>query len=233
MSIRQLYEHESSTYSYLIFDKDSKECALIDSVIETFDRDTQLINELGLNLKYLIETHIHADHATSAKKMKHFYEKSPLILGSKAGGQIGLDQQLEHNDEIIISKNIKLKALSTPGHTNSCMSYYMENDKGSYVFTGDTLLIRGCGRTDFQEGSNETLFRSVRETLFNLPERTIVYPGHDYQGRTCSSIWEEKSFNPRLNLNNDLQNFSQIMDNLNLDYPKKIDQVLPLNKDLS
>lgn len=220
--IRQLFERESSTYTYILIDKVSKEAMIIDPVRETLDRDLELLEELKVKLKYIAETHVHADHITSAG-----------VLRERTGGQIVIgkasqletaDKLLEDGEEIHLGQSA-IKVILTPGHTDGCTSYYID----SYLFTGDALLIRGCGRTDFQQGSNEVLFHSIREKLFKLPDETQVYPGHDYKGRMSSTLGEEKEFNPRLNLAKSEAEFVQIMKGLKLALPKKIDIAVPAN----
>lgn len=219
---RQLFEKESSTYTYLLVDKTSKEGIIIDPVIETYERDLKLIKELDVNLKYILDTHIHADHVTSSSKLKAS-TGAEIVLG-KSTGIKKADRLLDDGEEISFG-SFSIKTFLTPGHTNGCTSYYLEG----MVFTGDALLIRGCGRTDFQEGSNATLYSSVHEKLFTLDNETIVYPGHNYAGIPCSSIGEEKQHNPRLGNGKTLEEFSEIMDNLNLAHPKKIDVAVPAN----
>lgn len=222
MIFRQFFELESSTYTYLLADPKTKEALIIDPVIETFARDVQAIKELELNLKYILETHIHADHITSSGKLRE-----------TLGGEIALsenckietaDLYLKEDQELNLGE-YKIKAIKTPGHTNTCMSYYL----APFLFTGDTLLIRGCGRTDFQDGDSKVLFRSVREKLFTFPNETLIYPAHDYSGRTCSSVAEEKKYNPRLKLEKSEQEFINIMENLNLAEPKKMKLAVPAN----
>lgn len=219
---QQLFESESSTYSYLLADTDSREAIIIDPVLETFDRDLQLIRELDLKLLYILETHVHADHITSAGK-----------LADATGAQIVLSEfaQLEvpfkalKDGDVLRFGNHEIHALATPGHTNSCMCFLMQDR----IFTGDTLLIRANGRTDFQEGSAQTLFENVQKKLFTLPESTLVYPAHDYKGFTSSTIGAEKRHNVRLNQERKLEDFIQIMENLNLPRPKKLDVAVPAN----
>ena len=222
-TFRQLFDRQTCTYTYLLMDTESSEAALIDPVAELMDRDSTLIQELGLDLKYVIETHIHADHVTSSGKLK---EKTgaALVLGKKTGVD-GADIYMTDGETLKLGA-FEIRAIETPGHTSGCTSFYVEG----HVFTGDALLVRGCGRTDFQEGSAEVLFSSVRDKLFALPDETVVCPGHDYQGRTRSSIGEEKQFNIRLRLDIGLQKFVRIMGNLQLDPPQKIDVAVPANQ---
>lgn len=219
----QLFEHESSTFTYIIADKKTKDAAIIDPVIETFERDSKFLNDLGLNLRYILDTHVHADHITAANELRKT-TNAKTAVSSGAGVQC-VDINLEDGQELLLGDKT-IRAIATPGHTDSCMSFYFDGK----VFTGDTLLIRGCGRTDFQQGSNEKLFHSVREKLFQLPDDTVVYPAHDYRGFTSSTIALEKQFNPRLKLTNSFDDFKKIMDELKLQYPKKIDVSLPANK---
>lgn len=219
---RQLFESESSTYTYILADSVTKEAIIIDPVKETLERDMSLLEEMHLKLKYILETHVHADHITSAGTLKE-KTKAKIVLGVGTGLETA-DVLLEDNETLSFGSH-KIKAIRTPGHTNGCTSYYIDG----YVFTGDALLIRGCGRTDFQEGSAETLYKSVKGRLFLLPKDTLVYPGHDYQGRTCSSIAEEMQSNPRLRISVSEGDFIEIMNNLKLEKPKKIDVAVPAN----
>lgn len=223
MIFKQLFEEVSSTYTYILADKKNKEAIIIDSVLETVDRDLKQIEELGINLKWILETHVHADHVTGAYVLR---EKTGAKIGMNKSTAVACANHLFTDGEMITVGDLKIKVISTPGHTNGCTSYYLENKA---VFTGDTLLIRGCGRTDFQEGSSELLFQSVREKLFKLPDSTFIYPAHDYKGLKHSSIGEEKQFNPRLKLANTKEQFVEIMKNLNLDQPKQIDRAVPAN----
>lgn len=218
----QLFEKESSTYTYLIGDPSTKEAIIIDPVIEMVERDVKLIQELGLNLKYVLDTHVHADHVTGSGEIRN-----------RTGAQVGVssaydmscpDLHLEDGQEISFGSQT-VKVIHTPGHTSGCLSYKI----GNMVFTGDALLIRGCGRTDFQEGSSEKLFHSVREKIFSLPDDTVVFPAHDYKGFTHSSIGVEKRFNPRLKESLSKEDFVEIMASLKLPFPKKIQEAVPAN----
>jgi glyoxylase-like metal-dependent hydrolase (beta-lactamase superfamily II) len=222
MESRQLFDAETSTYTYLVWDAKTREAALIDSVDTQIDRDLQLISELGLDLKYTLETHIHADHITASGKIR---EK----LGSKAvvhrnSGSDCADILVVDGDSILLG-NQQIHILETPGHTDTCISYSIDG----VVYTGDALLIRGCGRTDFQAGDAGTLYDSIHHKLFSLPDDTIVYPGHDYRGFCCSTIGEEKAYNPRLGNNRPKQEFVDLMNSLELDPPKKIAEAVPGN----
>ncbi|WP_417334996.1 MBL fold metallo-hydrolase [Halobacteriovorax marinus] len=225
ITVRPLFEKESSTYTYLIYDNETLDAIIIDPVKETLQRDVNLITELGLKLQWILETHIHADHITSA-----------FDLHTKFGATIGLSNHavvdcvqakcLNDGEEVQVSNDLIFKFIETPGHTNCSACILIDN----FLFSGDTLLIRGCGRTDFQQGSNESLFKSVREKLFTLGDETIVLPGHNYKGELFSTIGEEKNFNPRLKMDNSFEQFAEIMDNLKLAAPKKIDIALAGNK---
>lgn len=223
MIFRQLFDAESWTYTYLLADPNTREAALIDSVQEQSERDAKVLHELGLTLKYLLETHVHADHITGVSKLKTLYPSAQSVVSERAGATCA-DIKVNDGDPIQIG-NITLQVLATPGHTDGCVSYYTDGK----VFTGDALLIRGCGRTDFQQGDAGRLYDSVNTQLFTLPEETLVYPAHNYIGLTCSSIAEEKSHNPRLGKHKSRAEFIAIMNNLNLPYPKKIMESVPAN----
>jgi sulfur dioxygenase len=222
MIFHQLFEKESSTYTYLLADADSREAVIIDPVIETIERDFKLINDLGLKLKYILDTHVHADHITASGELR---QRTGAQIGLSSACGVGCaDLSLTDGQELKFGKET-IKALHTPGHTSGCITYQVKN----FLFTGDTLLVRGCGRTDFQDGSAATLFDSVREKIFSLPEDYTIYPAHDYKGFTSTRIGDEMKLNPRLNLSISKEQFIQIMDNLHLDYPKKIQQAVPAN----
>lgn len=219
---RQLFESVSSTYTYLLADIETKEAVLIDPVLETVDRDIKLIDELGLSLKVAVNTHCHADHITGTGllKKKLYGVKSAISKHSGASADILLSE----GDSITFGKHC-LKARETPGHTDGCITFVTGDE--TMAFTGDTLLIRGCGRTDFQQGCSERLYQSVHEKIFTLPGHCLIYPAHDYKGQTVSTVDEEKKYNPRLTKS--LEEFVKIMNNLNLPKPKQIDIAVPAN----
>nr|XP_040020681.1 persulfide dioxygenase ETHE1, mitochondrial [Gasterosteus aculeatus aculeatus] len=219
---RQLFESESSTYTYLLADTETKEAILIDPVLETIDRDLKLIHELGLNLKVAVNTHCHADHITSTGLMKKRLAGLRSAISKFSGASA--DILLSEGDKIYFGKH-HVAVRETPGHTDGCVA--LVSGDQSMAFTGDALLIRGCGRTDFQQGSPERLYKSVHEKIFTLPDQCLIYPAHDYTGRTVSTVGEERTFNPRLTKS--LDEFVTIMNNLNLPKPKKIDVSVPAN----
>lgn len=221
---RQLLDQRSSTYTYLLADAETREAILIDTVFEQFRRDTALLGELDLHLKYTLDTHVHADHITAAWLHKRA-NGSRIALSAKARAE-GVDLPLAHGDRISFGPRY-VTARATPGHTDGCMSFVL--DDHSMAFTGDALLIRGAGRTDFQQGSAATLYHSVKEQIFSLPDECMVYPAHDYRGLTSSSVREEKRFNPRLGGDRNEGDFVGYMQNLGLPHPKQIDQAVPAN----
>ncbi len=219
---RQLFDYDTWTYTYLLADSQTREAALIDSVKEQVQRDLQLLEELDLRLKYVMETHVHADHITGAEEIRRATGAQSVVgVGTHvdcANIQLG-------DGEVVALGNFHIQALATPGHTNGCISYSVNG----CVFTGDALLIRGTGRTDFQQGSSEVLYHSITHKLFTLPDDTLVYPGHDYRGFTVSTIGEEKKFNPRVGAGKTKQEFIDIMAHLKLAMPKKIQIAVPAN----
>lgn len=221
---RQLFDPQSSTYSYLLGDSGSREAILIDPVFEQAARDTALITELGLTLVATVDTHAHADHVTGAWLLKT--RLGSKIAISAASGAGGADVRLTDGDRIEFGSRY-LTALSTPGHTDGCMTFVLDNE--NMAFTGDALLIRGCGRTDFQQGSTHQLYQSIKSRIFTLPDDCLLYPAHDYQGLTVTSVAEEKSYNPRLGGNISENDFSGYMHNLGLPHPRQIDVALPAN----
>jgi glyoxylase-like metal-dependent hydrolase (beta-lactamase superfamily II) len=224
MIFRQLFDPETSTYTYLLADQSSREAVLIDSVLDQFDRDVTLLRELELELVYALETHVHADHVTASGRLRE-------TLGCKVGagamsGVANADLLLQDGETLRFGERT-LNVMSTPGHTKGCVTYV--DQEAGLAFTGDVLLIRGCGRTDFQQGDASALFSSVRDRLFTLPDDTRVYPGHDYRGRMMSTVGEEKRFNLRIGLDKSANEFVEIMNGLNLAYPKQMDVAVPAN----
>lgn len=218
----QLIEAETSTYTYIIADAITKEAAIIDPVIEMVSRDMRLIEELNLKLIYVLDTHIHADHITAASEIRKL--KNAKTAVSENAGVTCADISLCDGQELALG-NKKIRVIATPGHTDSCLSFYFEG----MVYTGDSLMIRSCGRTDFQQGSSEKLYDSVHEKLFQLPDTTKIYPAHDYKGQTSSTIALEKQFNPRLAESIKKDEFKKIMSELKLSLPKKINEAVPAN----
>jgi len=224
MLFRQLFDPETSTYTYLLADRATREAVLIDSVREQFERDSTLMRELDLKLLYTLETHVHADHVTGSGKLRA--ELGSAVVVSAAGGVSNADIELVDGDTLSFGSHT-LEARATPGHTSGCMTFVLHEE--GMAFTGDTLLIRGCGRTDFQEGSARTLYASVQNRILSLAPDTLLYPGHDYKGRTVTSVAEEQLFNARLGSGKSEEDFVTIMDGLKLAYPKKIDEAVPAN----
>lgn len=224
MIFRQLFDDQSGTYTYLLADAGTREAALIDPVIEKVDQYLQLLEELELKLKYALDTHTHADHITALGKLR---DKTGCITVMGEFTQADCVSQKVVDGEHIVIGDLHLKALFTPGHTNESFSFYLAGGGEPSVFTGDCLLIRGSGRTDFQGGDAGKSYDSIQK-LFSLPDETYVYPGHDYKGWTRSTIAEEKTNNPRL-AGKSRDEYIQIMNNLNLPDPKMMDIAVPAN----
>ena len=222
LQVRQLFDYDTWTYTYLLWCQHTNEAVSIDPVLEQKNRDLDLISKLNLKLKYIFETHVHADHITAAYEIK-LKTDALIIYGNKTGVN-GADILLEDMDEIKISKH-SIKAIHTPGHTIGCMSYYIKG----YIFTGDTLFIGGTGRTDFQEGSSSDTYDSVTKKIFIYPDDTLVYPAHNYNGLTCSTIFEEKKYNPNVGLHVKKDEFIANELKKNRPYPKKFDIAVPAN----
>ena len=221
MILRQLFEHESFTYTYLIADEG--EACLIDPVLEHVDSYLRLLKELELSLKFSIETHVHADHVTASGKLRKLLSCQTLVGESQV---TCASDQITDGMSISIGK-VELKAIYTPGHTDNSYSFLLPTPCINYLFTGDTLLIRGTGRTDFQNGNPEDLYNSLNK-LLEFSDDTIVYPGHDYKGWTISTIGEEKAHNPRLQCESK-EEFIDLMNNLKLPNPKLMDLAVPAN----
>ncbi len=227
---RQFFDPESSTYTYLIADRQTQEAVLVDTVLEQVERDLQVLNDLGLTLRYCLETHIHADHITGAGKLRQ--QTGCQVMVPQNATARSADHSLADR-EILTVGSVQIEAIATPGHTDSHLAYLVNQ---THLLTGDALLIRGCGRTDLQSGDAGTLYDTVTERLFSLPDNTLVYPAHDYKGRTVSTIGEEKRLNPRFanpeadQAYRSRDQFIMIMNHLGLSYPKKMNQAVPANE---
>jgi len=221
---RQLFDPQSSTYTYLLADPATRQAVLIDPVFEQARRDVALVDELGLKLLWTLDTHVHADHVTGAWLLRERLG-SRIFIGAASGAE-GADRYIKPGERVELGKR-HLEARATPGHTGGCLTYVL--DDRSMAFTGDAVLIRGCGRTDFQQGSARTLYRSVREQIYSLPDDCLIYPAHDYRGLTSSSVGEEKRYNPRLGEAVGEGDFVGYMENLGLAHPKQMDAAVPAN----
>ncbi len=224
MIFRQLYDSVSSTYTYLLADESSRQAVIIDPVYEQMIRDLALIQELDLNLSYSIDTHCHADHVTASWLLQ---QKTGCKIGSaEVIGAENVNVGFKHGDQIAFG-DYSLEVRATPGHTDGCLTYVL-NDH-SMAFTGDALLIRGCGRCDFQQGDAGALFESITRQIFSLPDSCSLYPAHDYDGRAVSTVIEEKVFNPRIGGGASKGDFVGHMNAMQLPHPKHIDIALPAN----
>lgn len=227
---RQLFEKDSSTFTYLLADAlhPEKPALLIDPVDKTVDRDLSLVKELGLKLIYALNTHVHADHVTGTGLIKSKVPGVKSIISKESNASA--DVFIEPGEKIYFG-DLFLEVRATPGHTSGCVTYVTGDGSNQpyprMAFTGDALLIRGCGRTDFQGGSSYQLYESVHSQIFSLPKDTLVYPAHDYKGFTVSTVGEEIQYNPRLT--KDKETFKEIMENLKLPYPKMMDVAVPAN----
>ncbi|AKQ64132.1 Metallo-beta-lactamase family protein [Myxococcus hansupus] len=221
MLFRQLFDTTSSTYTYLIGDEEQGMALLIDPVAEKVERDLSLLRELGLSLTHVLDTHVHADHVTASGLLRA--RTGAKVVGGAAGAPCA-DLHVQHGDTLRVGA-FNFQVLGTPGHTDDSVSYLL----GDRVFTGDALLIRGNGRTDFQNGNAGTLYDSITRVLFSLPDETLVYPAHDYKGMTVTTIGEEKRHNPRV-AGRSREGFIQLMNSLGLPKPKLIDVAVPANR---
>ena len=222
LNIKQLFDYDSWTYTYLLWDESTKNSIIIDPVLEQVDRDVSLINKLNLKLMYIFETHVHADHITAALKLKESLN-AKICYGSKTGVD-GADILFNDGDKINLGQH-EIIAIHTPGHTGGCVSYYTQGS----IFTGDTLFIEGTGRTDFQEGSSSNIYDSVKKKIFSYPDDTIVYPCHNYNGFLSSTIGHERKFNPNVGDNISKEEFLENERKKNRPYPKKFDVAVPAN----
>lgn len=223
MFFRQLFDESSSTYTYLIADNESGESLLIDPVLSNIDEYISLLNKYSYSLKFSLETHVHADHITASGQLKKHLGCATGVSGDCEA--ITADIHIKDGDTFKLGHNECISAMSTPGHTKGSMSFLWRDR----VFTGDTLLINGCGRTDFQSGSPSELYKSITKRLFTLPDDTLVYPGHDYNGKWVSTIKQERSSNVRIAYRTE-EEFISIMNELNLPKPKLLDVAVPANK---
>ena len=215
MIFKQLFDQKSSTYTYLIASAKGREALIIDPVIENVNQYVQLLKELNLNLVKVIDTHIHADHVTGASKLKDITKCTTIMGDHSPASTVEIKVK---DDEYINLDTLKIKAIYTPGHTSDSYSFLMDN----YLFSGDTLLINGTGRTDFQNGNAKDAYNSIFNKLLKLPEETFLYPAHDYKGEKVSTIGKEKKQNPRLQVNS-VDEYVEIMNNLNLKKPVEIE----------
>ena len=222
--LRQLFDPQSSTYTYLVVCPQAREAILIDPVFHQARRDRALVKELEFTLVATLETHLHADHVTGAWLLKQ--SLGSRIMLARAGNTEGADRLLVHGDTVKFG-NCSVEVRATPGHTASCLTYVL--DDRSAAFTGDCLLVRGCGRVDFQGGNARRLYQSVHEQIFTLPDTCLVWPGHDYRGLTVSSVGEERRHNPRLGGDLSCGDFCGYMDNLGLAHPRQMDVAVPAN----
>ncbi len=224
MIFRQLFDARSSTYTYVLADESTREAVVIDPVFEQARRDQALLRELELGLVAVLETHVHADHVTGAWLLRE--RLGGTIVVADAANVDGADRTVVHGDVVTFGSH-RLEARATPGHTDGCITWVL--DDGAMAFTGDALLIRGTGRTDFQQGNAGTLYRSVHEQILSLPETCLIYPAHDYAGRTMTTVAEELAHNPRLGGDRSENDFVGYADNLGLPHPRQIDVAVPAN----
>jgi sulfur dioxygenase len=224
MIFRQLFDATSSTYTYLLACSESRDAIIIDPVFEQHARDAALVRELKLDVRYVLDTHVHADHVTAAWLAKQTY-KAEIVLSKRYDVQ-NVDVAVDHGD-VLAFGNCSIEARATPGHTAGCLTYVTTHQ--DMAFTGDCLMIRGAGRTDFQGGNVHDMWRSIQEQIFSLADDCLIYPGHDYQGRTVSTVGEEKRFNPRIGGDAREEDFAGYMDNLGLAHPKLLDIAVPAN----
>lgn len=222
--LRQLLDPDTSTWTYLLADEESREAVLVDPVREQVARDIEQLEQLGLRLRYALETHVHADHVTGGGELRRRLG-CRLAVGARAG-VLTADLRLAEGDAVRFGRHA-LTARETPGHTAGCVSYVCLEQ--GVAFTGDALLIRGCGRTDFQQGDARALYQSVRGKLLSLPDATRLYPAHDYRGRTVTTVAEERRHNPRLGDGRSVEQFVALMARLDLPTPRRMDEAVPAN----
>ncbi len=226
MIFRQLFDHDSYTYTYLLGDESSGKAVLIDPVLDNTDGYLQLLKELGLRLAVAMDTHVHADHITALGALR---EKTGCTTYLGNPGEVNCADHGFNDGDVVDVGSIAIQVMYTPGHTDDSYSFLVNHDGNAMVFTGDTLLIRGSGRTDFQNGDPSHQYHSLHDILMRLPESTVVYPAHDYKGWTRSSIGEEKQHNPRINITSESE-FVEFMNSLDLPDPKWMDVAVPANR---
>ena len=224
MIFKQVFDTKTSTYTYLIASAKGREAVIIDPVLENVENYIKLLKDLDLKLVKVIDTHIHADHVTGASKLKQS-TNCTTIMGEHTPAD-AVEIKVKDN-ELINIDDLKIRSIYTPGHTSESYSFLLDN----YLFSGDALLINGTGRTDFQNGSSKDSYNSIFEKLLKLPEETLLYPGHDYNGKKVSTIGNEKKFNPRLQVKN-VDEYIEIMSNLNLSKPEMMDSNVSRNNKL-
>lgn len=226
MIFRQLFDQDSWTYSYLVADETTREAVLIDPVVERLERDIQLLSELGLTLRFVMETHVHADHVTGAAGLRDRLGAKTVV--SVRGGAACANVKVDEGDTVRVGA-LTFDVRATPGHTDGCVTYVLRDGVRTMAFTGDALLVRSCGRTDFQQGSADRLFDSIRTRIFTLPDDTIVWPAHDYKGHTMTTVAEEKRHNPRIREGVERETFVATMNGLKLANPRLMDIAVPAN----
>lgn len=226
MIFRQLFDRDTWTYTYLLGDEATGQAVLIDPVLEQVDRDARTILELGLQLVYTLETHVHADHVTGSGALRDRLG-SRSVVSVRAGADCA-DVHVDTGDRLQFGEHT-VEVFATPGHTDGCMTYVVRDADQVLAFTGDAIFVRGCGRTDFQAGDARALYRSVHGTIFELPDDALLYPGHDYRGNTVTTVSEEKQHNPRLRLGVSEDAFVEIMAGLKLADPSLMDVAVPAN----
>lgn len=219
---RQLFDEKTWTYTYIVADNETKQAIIIDPVRDQVERDMRLLSELWLTLSYILDTHIHADHITGSGVLR---EKTGAKIALGEGAKVANPDILLADGEILKVGNLEVRAFSTPGHTDGCTSFLIWD----MLFSGDVLFIRKTGRTDFQQGSPEKMYHSIKNKMYILPDTTKVYPGHDYSGQMMSTIWEEKQYNTRIKADTTLKAFTETMNALHLAPPKYLDIALPAN----
>lgn len=227
MIFRQLFEVDSSTYTYLLGCPETRQAILVDPVLDTLERDLQVLNDLDLVLFATLETHVHADHLTGARRLK---QRTGCKVAYPAMLDLPCADIAVQEGTSLVAGSVTLHPQFTPGHTDHHHAYLIDTPVHKLLFTGDALLIDGCGRTDFQSGDPGALFNSIHSKFFSLPDETLVYPAHDYEGRFVSSIAQEKARNPRLRGGRSKDEFVKLMNGLDLPYPRKIDFAVPGNE---